>query len=155
MFLNYSCGVMLCDSENLHDRNSLKTIEQIVLINSLTLQQLGNFFQNVILCNIICYNCDICVWDWSNAMNIISALWLLMAWCFSISSYSGEYTPMRFQSFMGWALDQLIRKCRIMFMKNVYIQDPDFVIIMASNILTPEWASPSADAVMTVQNVQN
>ena len=42
------------------------------------------FFQNVnVLTNIVPYNCDIFLWNWSNAMNIYSALWVLMARCFS------------------------------------------------------------------------
>ena len=50
----------------------------------LTLKKLGIFFQNVILySNVFCSKCNILVWNWSNTMNIFSALWLLMAWCFS------------------------------------------------------------------------
>ena len=37
----------------------------------LTLKRLGH------------YKCNIAVWNWSNAMDICSALWILMAWCFS------------------------------------------------------------------------
>ena len=29
------------------------------------------------------YKCHILVWNWSNTMNISSALWVLMSWCFS------------------------------------------------------------------------
>ena len=42
------------------------------------------FFQNVIIfSNVIPYKCNILAWNWSNTMNIFSALWLLMVWCFS------------------------------------------------------------------------
>ena len=45
-------------------------------------QQLGPFFQNVILFSIVVYcKCEIFVW--SNITNILSTLWILMAWCFS------------------------------------------------------------------------
>ena len=51
----------------------------------LTLKRLGHFFQNVILfSNVVHYKCNIFfVWNWSNTMNVYSALWMLMAWCFS------------------------------------------------------------------------
>ena len=50
----------------------------------LTLKQLGHFFQSVILfSNVVHYKCNIFIWNWSNTMNVQSALWMLMAWCFS------------------------------------------------------------------------
>ena len=50
---------------------------------SITFKRLGHFFQNVILfSNSVHHKCTI-VWNWTNAMNVWSALWLLMAWCFS------------------------------------------------------------------------
>ena len=56
---------------------------------SLTLKQLGHwvfFFSklNVILISgIVYYKCNIIVWKWSNTLISCSALWILMAWCFS------------------------------------------------------------------------
>ena len=32
---------------------------------------------------VVHYECKISVWNWSNAMNILSALWVLMVWCFN------------------------------------------------------------------------
>ena len=50
----------------------------------LTLKRLGHFFQNVILfSNLAHQKCNIFVWNWFNTMNVWSALWILMAWCFS------------------------------------------------------------------------
>ena len=33
--------------------------------------------------NVIHYQCNLFIWNWSNEMDIWSALWILMAWCFS------------------------------------------------------------------------
>ena len=57
----------------------------IMEVQSLTFKSLGIFFfQNVIIfSNVIPYKCNILAWNWSNTMNIFSALWLLMVWCFS------------------------------------------------------------------------
>ena len=50
----------------------------------LTPKRLGHFFKNVILFrNFVHHKCDIFIWNWSNTMNVESALWILMAWCFS------------------------------------------------------------------------
>ena len=47
-------------------------------------QTTGYFFQNEILFyDIVPYNCNISLWNWSNTMIIESTLWILMAWCFS------------------------------------------------------------------------
>ena len=43
----------------------------------------GSFFQTAILFVKVRYQCNIFVWNWSSAMDIWSALWILMAWCFS------------------------------------------------------------------------
>ena len=49
------------------------------------------FFQNVILfSNDVCKKCDTFVWNWTNTMNIQSALWILMLKHQGISSYSAE-----------------------------------------------------------------
>ena len=46
-------------------------IDLLIFSPPLTLQQLGNFFQNAILfCNISPNTCYIYVWNWSNLMNI-------------------------------------------------------------------------------------
>ena len=55
------------------------------------------FFQNVMLfSNIVHYEQNILVWNYSNTMNISSTLWILMAWLVlwhqGISSNSVEYT---------------------------------------------------------------
>ena len=47
-------------------------------IFDLTLKQLANVFQNVILVSYV-----MVVWNWSNAMDVYLVLWILMAWCFS------------------------------------------------------------------------
>ena len=50
----------------------------------LTLKWLGHFFQNVIsFSDAIHLMCISRIWNWSNTMNVSSALWILMAWCFS------------------------------------------------------------------------
>ena len=51
----------------------------------LTLKWLDIFFcQDIALfSNVVLYNCNISILKWSNTMNIKSALWILMAWCFS------------------------------------------------------------------------
>ena len=50
----------------------------------LTLKRLGHFFQNVILfSNVVHHKCNIFIWNWTDTMNVWSALWMLMAWCFS------------------------------------------------------------------------
>ena len=51
----------------------------------LTLKWLGHFFfQNVIsFSDAVHLMCNIFIWNWSNTMNAYSALWILMAWCFS------------------------------------------------------------------------
>ena len=42
------------------------------------------FFRNVNLSfDTVHRNLIISVWKWTNTMNILSALWILMAWCFS------------------------------------------------------------------------
>ena len=42
------------------------------------------FFQNIIsFPNDVQCKCNISAWNWSNTMNILLALWELMAWCFS------------------------------------------------------------------------
>ena len=74
------------------------------MVMILILKQSGIFFQNVILdFFIVPYNCNIYVWNLF--MNIQSALWILMAWCFStmqgISSYNAKYVPMHFQLSVG------------------------------------------------------
>ena len=33
--------------------------------------------------NVFRDDCNILVWNWSNTMNILSVVWLLLAWCFS------------------------------------------------------------------------
>ena len=69
----------------------------------LTLKQLGMFFKNVIsVSNLVYCKCSIFVWNWLNTVNSKPALWILMSWCFSNSSHSADYAPMRFQSYMGW-----------------------------------------------------
>ena len=51
---------------------------------TLTLKRLGHFFQNVILFSkLLHHKCNIFIWNWSNIMNVSSALWMLMAWCIS------------------------------------------------------------------------
>ena len=42
----------------------------------ITQQTLGQF----IFSNIVPYNCNFSIWNWSNIINIYSALWILMAW---------------------------------------------------------------------------
>ena len=50
----------------------------------LTLKRLGHFFQNVILfSNVVHHKCNIFIWNWTDTMNVWSALWMLMAWCCS------------------------------------------------------------------------
>ena len=50
----------------------------------LTLKWLGHFFQYVIsFSNVVHHKRNILIWNWSNKINISSALWILMAWCFS------------------------------------------------------------------------
>ena len=45
---------------------------------------LGHCFQNVIsFYDAVHLMCNIFIWNWSNTMNVQSALWILMAWCFS------------------------------------------------------------------------
>ena len=52
---------------------------------TLTLQQMGIFFQNVHLPSIIVpYNRKIVAWNWPNTITIWWALWMLMAWYFNI-----------------------------------------------------------------------
>ena len=42
------------------------------------------FFQNVVsFSDAVHLMCNIFIWNWSNTMNVKSALWILMAWCFS------------------------------------------------------------------------
>ena len=50
---------------------------------TLTLKQRGKFIFKMLFANVVHYKCNILVWNWSNTMNILSALWILMAWCFS------------------------------------------------------------------------
>ena len=55
----------------------------ITIFFSLTLKQLGNFCQNVILfSHVVHHEWNILVWNYSNRMNILRTLWILMAWCF-------------------------------------------------------------------------
>ena len=50
----------------------------------LTLKWLDHFFSNVIsFSDAVHLMCNIFVWNWSNTMNVSSALWILMAWCLS------------------------------------------------------------------------
>ena len=50
---------------------------------TLTLKLLGHFFQNVIsFFDAVHLMCNSFIWNWSNTMNVNSALWILMAWCF-------------------------------------------------------------------------
>ena len=50
----------------------------------LTHKQLGHFsFRNLILFSNVYYKCDFFLRQWSNAIHIWSALWVLMIWCFS------------------------------------------------------------------------
>ena len=50
----------------------------------LTPKQLDNFFQNLVLFGrVVHFEWNIFVWNWSNTINNYSALWILMAWCFS------------------------------------------------------------------------
>ena len=61
------------------------------------------FFQNVILfSDIVHYNCNISVWNWSNdyLINTVDTDGLVL-YHQGISSFSAEYAPMHFQSFMG------------------------------------------------------
>ena len=63
----YSCNV---------SQNTYSTI--------LTLKHLDHSFQNVILfSDAVHYHCNIFVWNWFNAMDTWSALWIPMAWCCS------------------------------------------------------------------------
>ena len=42
------------------------------------------FFQNVIsFSGAVHLMCNIFIWNWSNTINVKSAVWILMAWCFS------------------------------------------------------------------------
>ena len=42
------------------------------------------FFQNVIsFSDAVHLMCNILIWNWSNTVNVKSALWILMPWCFS------------------------------------------------------------------------
>ena len=51
-----------------------------IVLGTLTLKQLRHFFLNAnSFANIVPYNCNIVVQNWSNIMNIQSALWILMA----------------------------------------------------------------------------
>ena len=50
----------------------------------LTLKQLGHFFQNVFLFSHVVYHgWYVLVRNYSNTMNILTTLWILMTWCFS------------------------------------------------------------------------
>ena len=54
---------------------------------SLTPSPLNNWviiLQNVILfSDVVNHKCNILIWNWSYTMHISSALWILVAWCFS------------------------------------------------------------------------
>ena len=73
---------------------------------SLNLKQLsGFFFQIVILfSNIVPHNCNISVWNWSKKINVISALWILMAWFFSTWSTRASVDTVRgvYSSISSW-----------------------------------------------------
>ena len=50
----------------------------------LTLKQLGHFFCKLILfSSVVHFKCNIFFWNWPNAMNVWSSLWILMVWCLS------------------------------------------------------------------------
>ena len=50
--------------------------------NSFVSEETENFSKSNSFSNAF-HEFNILVWNWSNTMNILSALWLLMAWCFS------------------------------------------------------------------------
>ena len=51
---------------------------------TLTLKQLGHFFQNRIsFSNIVHSTYNIFMWNWSSIPDLKSSLWILMPWCFS------------------------------------------------------------------------
>ena len=59
-------------------------ISEICLKLILTLKRLGHFFQTVIsFFDAVHLMCNSFIWNWFNTMNVWSALWILMAWCFS------------------------------------------------------------------------
>ena len=52
--------------------------------DDLTLKWLGHFFQNGnSFSDAVHLMCNIFIWNWSDTMNVSSALRILMAWCFS------------------------------------------------------------------------
>ena len=78
---------LLEDKEMEHCRSKLSSSIHSSLSIHLalsTLKWLNNYFINAIsISNVVHYKCNILVWHWSNILYISSALWLLMAWCFS------------------------------------------------------------------------
>ena len=55
-----------------------------VSILSLSFPGMGILMLNVILCtDVVHHKWNIVAWNWSNTINSFSALWILMAWCFS------------------------------------------------------------------------
>ena len=62
---------------------STKTLTNLFNI-ALTLKGLGHLLQNeVLITNVVQHRCNIFIWNWSNKINIKSALRILMAWCVS------------------------------------------------------------------------
>ena len=73
---------------NIRNFDSLSTVLHEICTNLsrsvlLTLKQLGHFLQTGILFwDVVYYRCNNFVWNRYNAMDIWSALWMQVAWCF-------------------------------------------------------------------------
>ena len=44
------------------------------------------FLAKILVLNRVCCKCDFFIWNWSSGISILSALWLLMAWCIRTKS---------------------------------------------------------------------
>ena len=70
----------------------------------LTVKQLGNLFQNVIIfSNVFPYTCNISVWNWYSTNYLVNIVGTdgLVLYHQVVSLYSDEYSTMGFQLFMS------------------------------------------------------
>ena len=84
-----------------------------------TFIKLGNFFNVFLFSNNDPCNFYIFVWNWSNAMNIWSPLWMLMTWCFStrVSTRASVTTLLRTCLYVSSLLVYLWVKWDVKYMR--------------------------------------
>ena len=75
------------------------------------IKQLGHFLCIISFSHVVHYECNILIWTWSNTVDILSTMLLLMAWCFGNKAPVATVLSMHpcISSCLGVKLHQVVK----------------------------------------------